>query len=73
MSEYERPFVPRGIPVDERRPATHDEIDECKRLAREGADALHSRASTADAKKPKLTDAESAARARKRLDQEGTR
>lgn len=47
---------------------THDIAAWCKAAAREGADALHARATTADAKKPKLTDAESAAIARKRID-----
>lgn len=41
----------------------------CKARAREGADALHARATTFDARKPKLTDAESAALARKRIDE----
>ena len=43
----------------------------CKAEARKGATALHLRA--AGTKAPKLTDAESAAIARKRLDEEGKR
>ena len=65
------PFVPRHGKVDDRRPPTPDEIAECRRLAREGSNALHSRA--AFVKPPTLTDAESAALARKRADQEATR
>lgn len=66
MSEYERPFVPRGIPVDDRRPPTPEELAEMRRLARAGADV--ERARCAPATRPKLTDAESAALARKRID-----
>ena len=49
-----------------------DRVNWLKAEARKGADQLHARATTADAKKPKLTDAESAAIARKRIDQGGT-
>lgn len=59
------------------QPLTRDELRDriawLKDRAREGADALHSRAAGADARKPKLTDAESAAIARACLDQGGTR
>lgn len=63
------PFVPRNLPVDTRRRPVPDELKECKRLAKEGADALHAQAAGLDARKPKLTDAESAARARKKIDE----
>lgn len=66
-----RPFVPRGIPVDDRRPPTPEELAEMRRLARAGADALHAR--TAPVTQPKLTDAESAALARKRIDDQEKR
>ena len=46
----------------------HDRIARLKDRAREGADALHARAAGMDARKPKLTDAESAAIARTRID-----
>ena len=65
------PFVPRHGRVDTNRPPTPDELAECRRLAREGAGALASRAKYV--KPPQLTDAESAALARKRADQEATR
>ena len=44
----------------------HDRAAWCKARAREGADALHARATATKA--PRLTDAESAAIARKRID-----
>lgn len=70
MSEdLDTPFVPRNLPVDTRRRPVPDELEECRRLAREGAQALHDRAAGMDARAPKLTDAESAARARKRIDE----
>lgn len=47
----------------------HDRIAWLKDRAREGADTLHARAAGMDARKPKLTDAESAAIARARIDQ----
>jgi hypothetical protein len=65
------PFVPRHGRVDTNRPPTPDELAECRRLAREGSNALASRAKYV--KPPQLTDAESAALARKRADQEATR
>lgn len=40
----------------------------CKARAREGADKVHAQAAGMDARKPKLTDAESAAIARARID-----
>jgi hypothetical protein len=45
----------------------HDRIAWLKGRAREGADALHARAATPD-RAPKLTDAESAAIARAKID-----
>ena len=72
MTEPEpRPFVPRHGRVDDRRPPTPDEIKALRNAAREGSTALHARAATVKA--PTLTDAEHAAIARKRLDQETTR
>jgi hypothetical protein len=65
------PFVPRHGRVDTNRPPTPDELAECRRLAREGSNALASRAKYV--KPPQLTDAEAAALARKRADQEATR
>ena len=62
------PFVPRGIPVDTRRRPIPAELEECKRLAREGAAAVHARAAGADNRRPPLTDAESAAIARAKID-----
>jgi hypothetical protein len=47
----------------------HDRIAWLKDRAREGADRLHARAAVNDARKPLLTDAESAAIARKRIDE----
>lgn len=49
------------------RDEIRDRIAWLKDRAREGADALHARAATPD-RLPKLTDAESAAIARKRID-----
>lgn len=46
----------------------HDRVAWLKDRAREGADRLHARATVNDARKPKLTDAESAAIARARID-----
>ncbi len=70
--DLEHPFVPRNIPVDTRRRPVPDELAECRRAAKAGADQLRARAATAETA-PKLTDAESAAIARRRIDQEGTR
>lgn len=65
------PFVPRNIPVDTRRRPVPAELEECKRLAREGAAAVHARAASPVAR-PKLTDAESAAIARAKIDRSQT-
>ena len=46
----------------------HDRIAWLKDRARQGADALHARAAGMDARKPKLTDAESTAIARAKID-----
>lgn len=46
----------------------HDRITWLKDRAREGANALHARVAGADARKPKLTNTESAAQARARID-----
>lgn len=46
----------------------HDIAEWCRQQARKGADALHARAAGMDARKPKLTDSESAAIARKRIE-----
>lgn len=61
------PFVPRNIPVDTRRRPVPAELEECKRLAREGAAAVHARAA-GESRRPSLTDAESAAIARAKID-----
>lgn len=53
-----------GLTRDEIR----DRIAWLKDRAREGSDALHARATAADTRQPKLTDAESAARARAKID-----
>ena len=45
-----------------------DRIAWLKDRAREGADKVHAQAAGMDARKPKLTDAESAAIARTRID-----
>lgn len=58
-------------PVDEETPDPADIAKWCKAKAKEGANALHARAKYV--KPPQLTDAESAALARKRADQEATR
>lgn len=58
-------------PVDEEAPDRSDLVSWCKALAREGSNALAARAKYV--KPPQLTDAESAALARKRADQEATR
>lgn len=60
------PFVPHAPFVDTSRGAD-DVRAECRRLAREGANALHARAA-GTAKTKTLTDAESAAIARKKLE-----
>lgn len=68
MSQAEpHPFVPRHGQVDTTRPPTPDEMAELRAIARRGADALHARAATPD-RAPKLTDAENAAIARKRIE-----
>lgn len=67
MTPEPHPFVPRHGHVDTTRPPTPDEIAELRRLAREGADALRARTAPAGTA-PKLTDAESAAIARKRIE-----
>ena len=58
-------------PADDEAPDPNDLVSWCKARAREGANALHARAAVT--KPPTLTDAESAALARKRADQEATR
>ena len=40
----------------------------CKAQAKAGADALHARAAATEGRKPRLTDAESAAQARAKID-----
>lgn len=65
------PFVPSSLPFVDHSRGADDVRAECRRLAREGAAALHARAAGADARKPPLTDAESAAIARKRIDEGG--
>lgn len=46
----------------------HDRIAWLKDRARQGANALHAQAAGMDARKPKLTDAESTAIARAKID-----
>ena len=46
----------------------HDRIAWLKDQARQGADRLHARAAGIESRKPKLTDAESAAIARAKID-----
>ena len=58
MSDHDRDLT---------RDEIHDRISWLKDRAREGADRLHARATTPD-RQPKLTDAESAAIARAKLD-----
>jgi hypothetical protein len=50
----------------------HDRVAWLKAQAKQGADALHARAAVPE-RQPKLTNAESAAIARKRIDQEETK
>lgn len=66
-----QPFVPRHGRVDDRRAPTPGEIKALKATVREGANRLHAAAATTKA--PQLTDAESAAIARRRLEQETNR
>lgn len=63
MSEH--PFVPRGGRVDTTRPPTPDELAELRRIVRSAGRPVPK------TPQPKqLTDVESAAIARKRLDEE---
>lgn len=61
------PFVPRSLPFVDRSRGADAVRAECRRLAREGAERL--RAKTGGPRVEKLTDAESAALARKRIDE----
>lgn len=63
------PFVPSGMKFVDHSRGADDVREECRRLAREGAARLHARAAGADSRRPPLTDAESAAIARKRIDE----
>lgn len=71
--DLDTPFVPKGLPFVDHSRGADDVREECRRLAREGAAAVHARAAGADSRRPPLTDAESAARARKRIDDEEAR
>jgi len=62
------PFVPRHGHVDDRRPPTPDELDELRRALREGRERLAAASSITTPKTNPLTDAESAAIARAKLD-----
>ena len=62
------PFVPRHGHVDDRRPPTSDELDELRRALREGRERLAAASSITTPKTNPLTDAESAAIARAKLD-----
>ena len=62
MSEH-RPFVPRGVPVDDRRPPTPEELAEMRAIVRASG-----RPVPRTPKPQTLTDTESAAIARKKLD-----
>jgi len=68
MSENTQPFVPRHGHVDNQRPPTADELDECRRALREGRERLAASAAITVPKSKPLTDAESAAIARAKIE-----
>ena len=66
------PFVPRRGHVDDRRPPTPDEMAAMRADCRDGAKAVHARATVTDTRS-QLTPTEELARARARADKEARR